>query len=80
MLSSTAGAVAEVLGNCGHLIDAQDSDGWRNAMARVITDDDWRDQLRKGGTARATLFTWEACARDTLAAYRKTLAEDAARP
>ncbi len=75
VLSSTAGAVAEVLGGCGHLIDPNDSDGWRAAMAKVITDGDWRDDLRKGGVAQAAQFTWEACARDTLTAYRKTLAD-----
>lgn len=79
VLSSTAGAVAEVLGNCGHLIDPQDSDGWRMAMMRVITDDDWRNQLRRGGTEQAAQFTWEGCARDTLTAYRKTLADVAAK-
>jgi glycosyltransferase involved in cell wall biosynthesis len=79
VLSSTAGAVAEVLGGCGHQTDPRDSDGWRAAMAKVITDDDWRDQLRKGGVAQAAQFTWEACARDTLKAYRQTLA-DAKRP
>ncbi|WP_020472099.1 glycosyltransferase family 4 protein [Zavarzinella formosa] len=77
VISSTAGAVAEVLGKCGHLIDPHDSDGWRNAMAKIITDDDWRNTLRQGGLAQAAQFTWEGCARDTLKAYRKTL-EDAA--
>ncbi len=73
VVSSTAGAVAEVLGICGHLIDPHDVDGWRNAMAKVITDDDWRNELRRGGLERAAEFTWQACARDTLKAYRKTL-------
>lgn len=75
VLSSTAGAVAEVLGGCGHLIEPHDEAGWRAAMAKVITDDDWREQLRHGALAQAAKFTWEGCARDTLKAYEKTFAD-----
>ena len=79
VISSTAGAVAEVLGPCGHQIDPHDVDGWRAALVRIITDDDWREQLRLGGPEQAAQFTWAACARDTLKAYRQTIAGDRAR-
>ena len=79
VISSTAGAVAEVLGPCGHQIDPHDVDGWRAALVRIITDDDWREQLRQGGPEQAAQFTWAACARDTLKAYRQTIAGDRAR-
>ena len=78
VISSKAGAVTEVLGSCGHSLDAGDADGWREAMSRVITDDDWRDQIRADGTKRAGLFTWETCARETMNAYRKTIGDVAA--
>ena len=74
VIASTAGAVAEVMGECGHQIDPRDTDGWRNALTRIITDDDWRKQLRHGATQQASQFTWERCARETLNAYKKTLA------
>ncbi|MBM3996940.1 MAG: glycosyltransferase family 4 protein [Planctomycetes bacterium] len=73
VLASTAGAVAEVVGAKAHGIDAADLPAWRDAMHRVIVDDDWRHHLREGVTEHARAFTWERCAHGTLAVYRKVL-------
>lgn len=73
VIGSSTSAVAEVLGGCGTLIDPMDTDGWRAAMSRAITDPDWVDTLRAGGIQRAAAFTWANCARDTLAGYRAAL-------
>jgi len=70
VLASTAGAVAEVVGDQAHLIDPNDEDGWRQALARVIADEDWRRQLRQGAVEFARAFTWQRCAAETLAVYR----------
>jgi alpha-1,3-rhamnosyl/mannosyltransferase len=74
VLASTAGVLIELLGSRTALIDPRDADGWRAAMARAITDPDWRDMLRAGNAQRAAHFTWEACAADTINAYRTVLA------
>ncbi len=70
VLASTAGAIVETAGNRAHLIDPLDLDGWRNAMARIIEDDDWRRSLRAGVVEHARTFTWEKCANQTLNVYR----------
>jgi alpha-1,3-rhamnosyl/mannosyltransferase len=70
VLASNAGSVAEVVGPCGHVIDAQDADAWREAMRRVILSDDWREELRRGVRRWAAPFTWERCAAQTLRMYR----------
>ncbi|MBI1830885.1 MAG: glycosyltransferase family 4 protein [Planctomycetes bacterium] len=75
VLASTAGAVAEVVGSKAHLIDADDLPGWRDAMRRVIVDDDWQDYLRDGVQERARFFSWERCAHETLAVYRSVLGQ-----
>jgi alpha-1,3-rhamnosyl/mannosyltransferase len=80
VLASTAGSVAEIVGPCAHLIDPNDADGWRDAMRRVITDDDWRRQLQRGVRGWVAPFTWQRCAAQTLQTYRKALALPAARP
>src|SRR5262249_25037407 len=48
VLASTAEAVREVVGDCGFQIDPGDETGWHAAIARVITDDDWCSELRRG--------------------------------
>jgi alpha-1,3-rhamnosyl/mannosyltransferase len=75
VLASTAEAVREVVGGKAHLTDPRDEDGWRKALVRVCTDDDWWKSLREGAEEAARPFTWERCAADTLAAYRRALGE-----
>jgi alpha-1,3-rhamnosyl/mannosyltransferase len=78
VLASTAGALAEVVGARAHLIDPHDVDGWRDALARVLSDDDWRQSLRRGTRELAAPFTWERCAVETLQVYRALTGERAA--
>jgi alpha-1,3-rhamnosyl/mannosyltransferase len=73
VLASTAAALNETVGASAALIDPGDEAGWRDALARVLTDDDWWRQLRRGACAAAAPFTWERCAADTLRAYRAAL-------
>jgi alpha-1,3-rhamnosyl/mannosyltransferase len=73
VLASTAGAVVEVVGPHAHLIDPHDQAGWRDAMQRIIVDDDWQRELRRGVTQWARTFTWQRCAQQTLAVYRSIL-------
>jgi alpha-1,3-rhamnosyl/mannosyltransferase len=76
VLASTAGAVAEVAGRKAHLIDPEDAAGWRQAMMRVTTDEDWWLDLRRGAVEAAQPFTWERCAAETWAAYERVLEGD----
>lgn len=73
VLASTAAAVREVVGAQAHLTDPADEAGWRTALARAATDDDWIAGLRAGGPAWAARFTWRACAERTWSIYRKVL-------
>ncbi len=79
VLASTAGAVAETAGAKAQLLDPHDLDGWRQALARVLADDDWHAQLRHGAAEAARPFTWERCAADTLQVYRMLAGERADR-
>lgn len=71
VLASTAGALVELVGAKAHLVDADDIDGWRQALARVVSDDDWWAELRRGAVELARPFTWRRCAEETLEVYRK---------
>jgi alpha-1,3-rhamnosyl/mannosyltransferase len=70
VLASTAGALVETVGSRAHLVAPADRDGWRDALVRVTTQDDWWQSLRRGVTRVARPFTWDQCAADTLRVYQ----------
>jgi len=39
---------------------AENTDGWRDAMCRVILEEDWRQHLREGTEQSAQYFSWQA--------------------
>jgi alpha-1,3-rhamnosyl/mannosyltransferase len=80
VLASTADALVETVGGRAHLVAADDLDGWRAALLRVATDDDWQQELRRGTEEVARPFTWDRCAADTLRVYRTLCGEAEAMP
>jgi alpha-1,3-rhamnosyl/mannosyltransferase len=75
VLASTAEVLKETVGGQAQLIDPDDGEAWRAALARVIEDDDFRDSLRAGAVGAARRFTWEACAAETMRVYRLVAGE-----
>jgi alpha-1,3-rhamnosyl/mannosyltransferase len=73
VLGSTAEALRETVGRQAHLIDPDDVAGWRDAMARVMTDPDWRLKLCQDAPEVAKPYTWQRCAAETLQAYQNML-------
>ncbi len=63
-----AGAVAEVVGGAGMLVDRAGDLG--AALVSYLADPALADGLRARAKARAALFSWDRAARDTLAVYR----------
>ena len=76
VIASSADALREVAGDRAHLVDPEDTDGLRDALLRVVTDDDWQRVLRAGTVERAALFTWDNAARATLQVYRRLVGSD----
>jgi alpha-1,3-rhamnosyl/mannosyltransferase len=79
VLTSTAGALLETAGKYAYQIDPEDVAAWRDAMARVMQDDDWRDSLRRGVVKAARQYTWERCAAETMRVYRMLCQPSAAK-
>lgn len=65
-----AGAVAEVVGDAGVLVDAARPDELGDALLRYLDDPGLRARLRERARPRAALFSWDRAARDTLSVYR----------
>jgi len=74
VIASTAAALVETVGSQAQLVPPDDTDGWREAILRVIHDDDWWQFLRAGAENVAEPYTWERSAAETLAVYQKVVA------
>ena len=53
VIASSGGALPEVLGDTGLLVDPADRDGWTAALGRMEDDDRLRREYRERGLARA---------------------------
>ncbi len=71
VVASNRSSLPEVAGEAALLVDPEDERALGDALGRVLEDAALRDELRAKGLARARLFSWERCARETYAAYVK---------
>lgn len=67
VIASNVSSLPEVVGDAGLLIDPYDTSQIANSMARIVSDQNLRNDLHQRGLERAKLFSWEQCARETLA-------------
>ncbi|WP_322822496.1 glycosyltransferase family 1 protein [Chloroflexus sp.] len=67
VITSTSSSLPEIAGDAALLVDPLDTNAIAAAIMRLSDDDDLRATLRRRGLARARLFNWETCARQTLA-------------
>lgn len=72
-------SLPEVAGDAALMIEATDIEGLAQAMQRLITDADLRQELRRRGLTQAGKFTWEAAAQRLLGVYDR-LARPASKP
>jgi alpha-1,3-rhamnosyl/mannosyltransferase len=72
-VTSTADAVREVVGSSALVLDPNDLDSWRSALARIAAEPEFLADYRRRGPAHAATFTWDACARVVHGVYRKVL-------
>jgi glycosyltransferase involved in cell wall biosynthesis len=71
---SNTSSLPEVAGEAALTFDPTDDDAIVAAIERLMTDAQLREELRERGVAQAANFTWERCAEETLAFYRRALA------
>jgi glycosyltransferase involved in cell wall biosynthesis len=72
VVASDLPALREVLGDHAELVPPGDTAALADALARVV-DDPGGEPARAARRAHAAAFTWDACARATLAAYQRAL-------
>jgi len=70
---SNRGALPDVVGDAGLLVDPDDPDSLAAALARLLDDADLRAACARRGLERARHFTWAQTARDVRRAYEDAL-------
>ena len=74
VIVSNTTSLPEVVGTAGVLVDPDDVDGLAEAIARVLTDSEYRLSLSTAGLNRASRFSWASCAKNMYAAYETAVA------
>jgi glycosyltransferase involved in cell wall biosynthesis len=67
VITSNTSSLPEVAGDAALLVDPHDVDAIADAMARIATDAELRAELERRGQENVKRFSWEKCARATLA-------------
>jgi len=73
VVASNAASLPEVVGDAGLLVRPTDIEQLADAIARALTDNALRAELRERGFKRARLFTWQAAAERALSIYRRVV-------
>jgi alpha-1,3-rhamnosyl/mannosyltransferase len=76
-IASRAGALPEVVGEAGILVEPRSVDEWTEAIARIERDADLVAQLSERGRAHAAGFTWRRAAEQTAAVHEAVAATKA---
>ena len=78
VISTTGGALPEVVGDAGLLVPPGDPESLCRAIAAILDHPDWAAGLGVAGYLRVRrLFTWERAARLTLKTYRESIVDHA---
>jgi glycosyltransferase involved in cell wall biosynthesis len=73
VISSAAGALAEVIGTAARVIDPENIDSIQHALQALATSAPTRRRLIQLGLENARRFNWDTCAARVLQAFRSTL-------
>lgn len=71
VVTSNISSLPEVAGEAGLLVDPYNVAELTGAMQQVLENPKLTQDLRQRGFARARLFSWERCAKETIAAYKQ---------
>ena len=69
VVAANRGALPEVVGTAGRLIDPDDAEALRHAIAEVLQNRAERDRMREAGWQQARRFTWHDSAREIREAW-----------
>ena len=71
VVTSDTSSLPEVVGEAGIMFNPYDTDSLVEAMRKVLTDSELRDDMVRKGLEQAKKFSWEKAARETQEVYNK---------
>jgi len=76
LVAAATGSIPEIAGDAALLVDPTDTDALANALVVAITDEATRRRLVGLGELQWQRFSWQRCAAETAALYRRVVAGD----
>ncbi len=73
VITSNVASVPEVVGDAALLVDPNNSRELADTMAKVLENNDLKQELKAKSLERARHFTWEECAQRTLKTYMEAV-------
>ncbi|MER2598167.1 MAG: glycosyltransferase family 1 protein [Caldilineales bacterium] len=73
VISSDVASLPEVVGDAALMINPHDTDSLAHALHLVLSQPTLRAELSRRGPLHAATFSWDRCARQTMAAYARAL-------
>lgn len=73
VVTSNTSSLPEVVGEAGIMVDPYDVQQLADAIQKVLEDQALAQNMRQWGLERASLFSWQRCAQETVAVYRRML-------
>jgi glycosyltransferase involved in cell wall biosynthesis len=71
VVTSNTSSLPEVVGEAGIMVSPTDTDGWVEAMRRVLSNRELRSEMITKGLQQSRKFSWDRTAQQTLEVYRK---------
>ncbi len=69
VITSNISAMPEVAGGAAKLIDPFNQEELATAISNIVEDDSLKNEMKRRGLIRASLFSWEKTARETASVY-----------
>lgn len=69
VIASNVSSLPEIMGSAAQYVNPENKADIARGIEAVLMNDNWRAQLIASGKRRASVFSWEVCARKTLAVY-----------
>jgi glycosyltransferase involved in cell wall biosynthesis len=71
ILTSNVNGLKEIAGDAALLTDPSDTERIANGIDRILSDSELRESLSRKGLERSSRFSWDLCAKSTLALFER---------